>query len=231
MDRTVILHIHLFKNAGTSLDGILEENFGRGWVAREFSTEGRDNSRAVADWIRERPDAVAFSTHTAVGPLPDIPGVRIVSVMLLRDPIARIRSAYRFERQQAADTWGAALAKKTDFAGYVLARLSRPGDRQCRNFQTERLAGLVPGAGPELDRAFEGLRRLSVVGRVEAFDEAVARLADAVRPAFPGFRWESARRNVSEEAETDDPEIEEILRQANQDDLALLEHLARTRLA
>ena len=111
MNRTVILHYHLFKNAGTSVDQILRRNFGDRWVTREFSTAGADNSAEVADWIRANPHAVAFSTHTALGPPPLIEGVNLITVMLLRDPVARIRSVYRFERKQDADTWGTELAK------------------------------------------------------------------------------------------------------------------------
>ncbi len=112
--RTVVLHYHLFKNAGTSLDEILKRNFGARWVTREFSMTGGDNSAELAKWITEEEDAVAFSTHTGIGPVPEVPGVRIVTIMLLRDPISRIRSAYRFERSQRADTFGARLAKETD---------------------------------------------------------------------------------------------------------------------
>ncbi|MGR3732958.1 sulfotransferase family 2 domain-containing protein, partial [Pseudophaeobacter sp.] len=148
--RTVILHYHLFKNAGTSLDQILKRNFGDRWVTREFSMKGGDNSAQLADWIREEKDAVAFSTHTGAGPVPEIEGVRVVSVMLLRDPIVRIRSAYQFERKQCADTLGARLAKEVDFETYVRTRLEMPHDRQCRNFHTHRLASMVPGADPEL---------------------------------------------------------------------------------
>ncbi|MEP4699508.1 MAG: hypothetical protein ABJZ79_00005, partial [Parasphingorhabdus sp.] len=86
MTRTILLHYHLFKNAGTSVDHILKANFGDRWVTREFLTNRQDNSAEVAAWIEATPDAVAFSTHTAVGPIPDVPGVRVLSVMMLRDP-------------------------------------------------------------------------------------------------------------------------------------------------
>ena len=192
-ERTIILHYHLFKNAGTSVDAILKRNFPGSWVTREFPGMGGNNTALVEDWIRETPDAVAYSSHTMMGPLPQVEGVRIISYMLLRDPIERIKSAYRFERTQTADTWGAQLAKTHDFEGYVRARLARKGDRQCRNFQTYRLASMMPGAGPELDRAKQALAALTVVGRVEAFDEAMERLA----AAYPGLKYQAVKANTS----------------------------------
>lgn len=201
--RTVILHYHLFKNAGTSVDAILQRNFGSRWVTREF--DRADNSAEVAEWIASTPEAVAFSSHTASGPLPEIPGTRIVSVIFLRDPITRIRSAHAFERHQqpdpSADPTGRAIAAGTDLAGYVQRRLAIPGDRQCRNFHVARLAPFVPGPEPEFDRARAALSRFTVLGRVEAFAEAMRRLAVALGDAFPGFDPSPLHENRTEGAD------------------------------
>ena len=124
--RRVILHYHLFKNAGTSLDHVLRQNFWGRWATAEFSMAA-ENTAEVAEWITQLPDMVAFSSHTMIGPLPQIDGVTVTPVVLLRDPVARIHSAYRFERHQQAETFGARLAQGHDFAGYVHARLARAG--------------------------------------------------------------------------------------------------------
>ena len=96
VQRTVILHYHLFKNAGTSVDRLLKDNVADRWVTGEFPANGGNNSGLVADWIRPTPDAVAFSSHTMLGPLPFVDDVQIISLIFLRDPIARIISAYTF---------------------------------------------------------------------------------------------------------------------------------------
>ncbi len=187
-ERTVILHYHLFKNAGTSFDGILQRNFPGQWTAAEFP--GGDNSMQVAAWIARNPGMVAFSSHTATGPVPVVPGVRIISALFLRDPVARIRSAYLFERRQNAASeanLGARLASATDFDGYVRGRLAVPGDRQCRDFHVVRLAQFVRRIAPELQRATEALQRLSFVGEVERFGHSVERFAALVRPVWPTF--------------------------------------------
>jgi len=184
---------------------------------------GGDNSAPLQDWIEKTPEAVVFSTHTASGPLPRIPDVNIISVMLLRDPVARIRSAYRFERKQVADTWGAKLAKDHDLAGYVEARLARKGDRQCRNFQTGRLASLVPGPAPELERAILGMNQLSVLGLVEDFNGSLQRLCTALHPHFPDFVAQNIKANTTQakpESE-EDPHLTRRLLEANIYDRAL----------
>jgi len=204
----------------------LQKNFGDGWVTAEFEGKGGDNSGAVADWIASTPDAVAYSSHTMVGPVPQVDGVRVVPIVLLRDPIERIKSAYRFERKQDADTWGAKLAKAHDFEGYVHARLARPNDRQCRNFQTARLASMCPGDAPELDRALQAieiLRETGVIGRVEAFDDALAQLSTHLHDSYPEFTWESTKANVSVPVADSENEskLNEELATHNSDDLHL----------
>lgn len=227
--RTVLLHYHLFKNAGTSLDRNLQANFGERWVTAEFRDGREGNTSEVESWIAETPHAFAFSSHTAQGPLPTPAGVRVLSVLFLRDPIARIRSAYRFERKQNSDSWGAQLAKQTDFEGYVKARLERPQDRQCRNFQTARLARFCPGTEPELERARTALSKITVIGLVEQFPSSMRRLSTVLAPHTPDFHWLSLQANRSApEPGTRDREAEEnaaalkLLEEANADDQALL---------
>lgn len=228
MTRIAIFHYHLFKNAGTSFDRILKANFPDGWVTAEFETASGNNTAAVEDWIRANPAARAYSSHTAVGPLPQVDGMTLVPGVFLRDPVERIASAYRFERKQQADTWGAQLAKAHDLEGYVRARLAQRNDRQCRNFQTSRLASLVPGDAPELERALQGLalvQKLGVVGRVEAFDDAMTQLAERLAGHGIDFRWTSTRANVSKGGEPMSAELTAMLEEANVDDRHLLRAL------
>ena len=102
--RTIIPHYHLFKNARTSIDKILKNNFGDKRVTREFT--GSNNTDEVTDWILSNPDVIAFSGHTMNGPEPKTKDIKIISITMLRNPVQRIISAYKFELHQDADTWG-----------------------------------------------------------------------------------------------------------------------------
>jgi hypothetical protein len=222
--RTIILHYHLFKNAGTSIDAILKQNFGDKWVTREFPLLRRNNTSLVEEWIRETPDAIAFSSHTMMGPIPDVEDVNVISFMLLRDPIDRIKSAYLFERQQNADTWGAKLAKETDFDGYVRTRLDTKNDRQCRNFQTYRLASLSPNEeGIELERALHAAAKISVLGQVESIGDAVEALQAMLNASGITLNSRLAVHNRSKEKiESMNPLLTRLLFESNLDDLSLI---------
>ena len=222
MSRTIILHYHLFKNAGTSLDKVLQRNFPGRWVTREF--QGENNTEEVIDWIETEPEAIAFSSHTMMGPLPRIKGTEIISVVFLRNPIDRLQSAYNFEKKQTVDTLGARLAKEHDLHGYVRARLALKKDRQCRNFQVYRLASLIPGSADELERAIQATKRITHVGRVEQFSLSIDQLGQKLEPKFPYFLPVSELANKSKEAKLDLPQdLLNILTEENQKDLQLID--------
>lgn len=158
-----------------------------------------------------------------MGPMPSIPGIDILSLVMLRDPLARIKSAYEFERTQGIDALGSVLARHTSFEGYVDVRLAMVHDRQCRNFQTHRLANLVPGPEPELVRARQALSKFSIVGRVAAFAEAMSKLETLLQARQHVFLWEETRRNTSKSpASKMSPVLRDRLLRENADDLALL---------
>ena len=198
--RVVLLHYHLFKNAGTSLDTILKRNFGAAWVDAEFSG-GPENigiPKQVQDWIENNPTKQVFSTHTARGPLPVLPKTLIIPLIFIRHPIDRLISAYHFERKQESDSYGAVLAKVTDFKEYIETRLSKEGDRACRNFQCQLLGSLFRNsAETELDAALDAVDRLPWVGLVESFEQSVARLAALLVNDLPDFQIMDVHKNVT----------------------------------
>ncbi|HEY5237906.1 MAG TPA: sulfotransferase family 2 domain-containing protein [Rhizomicrobium sp.] len=202
--RTLVFHYHLFKNAGTSVDEILKKNFGRRWQAREFDVPWHDIPTAIMDFFREPNDLLAVSSHTALLPAPRIKGIDFFSLVFIRHPIDRLRSAYEFERIQEVDTLGAKLAKAHDFGGYLRELLKNKHHRQARNFQTFRLAlNERNGPDPECERAKRALETLSFIGLVEAYDRSIALLEQLLTPIFPDFLAINVHRNVARSREND----------------------------
>lgn len=197
-ERVVILHYHLFKNAGTSVDALLKENFPGKWCTREFPGNPVQNRKQVKEWIESNPDMICFSSHTAVLPPPEIPGVKVLPIIFLRHPIDRIASAYHFEKKQGGDSFGAVLARNTTLAGYIEVRLSLPNDRQCENFHCTRLAQMFGAEqGSVAERAIRVVAALPFVGLVAAYDESIRRMTDWLKPHFPQIAPLLIAKNVS----------------------------------
>jgi hypothetical protein len=193
--RHVIMHFHLFKNAGTSLDHALRGHFGRGWMESEGGEQGWRGPQ-VAALIAAHPGLKVLSSHTALLPPPRMAGVVIHPLLFLRHPLDRVRSIHDFERGQASVTEGSLLARGTDLAGYIQARLDRPGDRAIRDFQVHRLArAFPPTEGPEAARALRALEVLPHVGLVERYNESLQRFEAGLAEAFPGITLQPTQAN------------------------------------
>lgn len=198
--RTVILHYHLFKNAGTSLDAAFKECVKpEEWVTKEFPGQPNINREQVAQWILDNPQAKVFSSHTAHLPPPKLEGIKVLPVIFLRHPIDRIASAYAFETKQGGDSFGAVLARNTDLSGYIETRLALPHDRQCRNFHMQRLAMMFgEQQGNEFTRAKKALEDLPFIGIVEQFTDSMARLEQWLQDeGFEDMYLKPVEKNVS----------------------------------
>ncbi|MEW6133628.1 MAG: hypothetical protein AB1591_10780 [Pseudomonadota bacterium] len=204
--RNLVLHYHIFKNAGTSLDQILKQNFKTGWLEQEGPNPGW-RPESIAEFIQQHPEILVLSSHTALLPPPVLPGLTVYPIVFVRHPIDRIRSIYEFERKQIAETDGARMAKQTDLAGYIKWRLNRPGDRAIRNFQAYRLAFAMPAVHEgrklgEEERALKAVETLPFVGVVEKFDESLAKLQAWLRPVFPEIDLKPTKANITQKGET-----------------------------
>ena len=214
--RKVILHYHLFKNAGSSVDHILKMNFGEArWRSEEFEgpttniplvLSGRSNFRKVQDWLAKNPDVVVLSSHTAAMPLPELPATRVFPIVMVRDPFIRLQSSYLFQRERFASGWynkTTRLAGENDLAGYLRGLLDMKKQSMARNFASVRLAAAVPGSPDRLrQRALEALKLLPFVGVVELFEQSMQVMERWLAPHFPGFRVQPAWQNASDQGST-----------------------------
>lgn len=236
----LLLHYHLFKNAGSSVDAMLKQSFGERWADAEFRAPARlpSNVAEVQKHVAGLKDIDAFSSHTALLPPPQLDDRDVLPIIFLRHPIDRLRSAYEFESTQQAETFGARLARSTDFPGYIRVLLDAPANTQARNFQAHRLATNDPlSTGDLLERAMRGLKALPFVGLVEAYNASIDRLTALIKPHYETFEPVIIRKNVSRAssdtledklakiAEELGPELHAELMAANQADLALHAHV------
>jgi hypothetical protein len=202
--RDVVLHYHLFKNAGVSIDRILRRRLGADcWASLEGdSAWSRVHPDAVARLIRERPELRAVSSHQARFPPPGVDGVRVHPLCMLREPIDRIGSVYAFERKQSGyDYPSAVAARKSGFAGYVTWALDQGIRGVLCNFQTVFLGwqlGEDNNCAAALGRAEAVVEATVCVGIVERYAESIARFAVVLPEAFhPADGFVPAPANVT----------------------------------
>lgn len=197
---SIILHHHLFKNAGTSVDHILKQNFDQLWNEKEFKVPNRlSNSDLVRSYMIANSDYSVFSSHTGHGSLDfGIEDTSIYPIIFIRHPVLRALSAYDFEKKQTVETDGSILAKSNSFEDYIKVRLGRQNDYAFKNFQARRLAHFTGKRIIDLEKqSWATVESLPFIGLVEEFKKSMHEMALYLQGPFPDFKVYEAHKNVT----------------------------------
>ncbi len=216
--RLVILHYHIFKNAGATFLDILDHSFGDRLARLETPVfEGVLNNRELVRFFNARPNVCALSSHQIRHPLPQAPGYLFFDVCFLRDPIDRIRSIYTYFRQKPIPGVPLSDLANRVALGDFLAGMIQDFPLFVKNVQVNLLARGGDSNEPDardLEVAIERMLATSFLGVVDCFDQSVAAGAHALRRVFPELDCNRPPVNVSEGLQGTVASRTEKLRQA-----------------
>jgi hypothetical protein len=197
--RHVIVHYHIFKNAGTTILFILKRNFGK----RVASLESDRHNTALGndvllDFLSKHPKIQAVTSHHLWPPYPEHEQLVFHDVLFLRHPLARLSSMYDFYRR--TDTTQDPLtqeAKKRNTADFMKLLIDKY-PHHVTNAQVTYLSARSRQRGEsELEAALRIARRASVLGVTELFDIGAVLAENSLTPFFPGISFAYVARNVS----------------------------------
>ncbi len=200
--RQLLLHAHMFKNAGSSLDESLRRSFGDGFTDHRDDDAMRRGAAYLGPYIEEQSGLRALSSHWITFPLPQLPGVEIHLVMLFRDPLERIFSVYRFERRQPGDSPGVAQARRLGFRDYVAWRLQEGVGPVIRNYHTRYCSGDYHGTDLQsmYRKAIATLDSTPLLGLVHRYDESMVLFEYRLKPVFGDLDLSGGAINRSDTA-------------------------------
>jgi len=188
--RAVLLHAHLFKNAGSTFDWSLQRSFGDAFTDHRDDDAMRRGAEYLGPYIQERPRLRALSSHWVTFPLPQLADVDIQLAMFFRDPIERVRSVYNFERrQQGVDSPGVRQARALGFVDYVRWRLEDGVGPVINNYHTRYCSGMYRGGDLEqmYDLAVATIESTPLLGLVHRYHESVVLFEHHLQSVFPGL--------------------------------------------
>ncbi|MBJ7608243.1 MAG: sulfotransferase family 2 domain-containing protein [Candidatus Dormibacteraeota bacterium] len=248
--RHVLVHYHIFKNAGTSIDVCLQRSFGNRWASYEkakgdYWTDSTNLTTSdMLQRFAEQADLRAISSHMARWPPPTTDEIQAHPIVFLRHPIDRVGSVYTYRRKIR----GPEAVDRT-LAEYVDWLLGPDGNIAVRSFQTLFLSDdthIVNDGGPKSEvnpnhykQAVLRLEGLPVFGLVEHFGESVQRMQAWLTPFVPELDLQSIPANESEGratlmaqrirdlADALGQERYDRLVRANEADFDLFEHASR----
>lgn len=200
--RKIIVHYHLFKNGGTSIDKILSHSFGDAWMSYDITDQpaAKISSQELHALLLEKPGIKAFSSHQIAAPIPTTEKIELFPIIFLRHPLDRIMSCYLFE-------WGKQKGlRKPDksLEEYINFRFQNKRRNAIEEFQTYKFANidqqnprLVNRMNDEelLDNAKSFIASLPFFGIVENFEESLKKMETYIGANFSELKIKNIRSN------------------------------------
>jgi hypothetical protein len=205
--RRIIVHYHIFKNAGSSVDRILEGAFGDGWASLEGATAtSLLRPGDLSAFARKRPELRAVSSHLLRPPAPV--DLDVLPVVLIRHPLDRAFSVYSQLRRNnvSGGRVDEEVAHQASFSQFVLWCLDNRslGGMVIADYQVIHLSkasfrgGHIYDAVATEDDLHEALDYLSggaCFGTVDRFEATMARLRKAAAAADLSIPLTTAAEN------------------------------------
>ncbi|MGA3027245.1 MAG: hypothetical protein ABSF98_21005 [Bryobacteraceae bacterium] len=200
-NRWILLHHHIFKNAGSTVEYVLRRCFGERFATLHGPAEDSVvTGSALASFLDANPEIAAVSSHHVRYPLPVIDGIILFDLCFFRNPLRRLWSMYRYFRTiEAAEDLPrcARTAPAPAFFDLLLADYPHLINDAQVNVLANGGVYTRPPTAQDLRVALERVRRISVLGVVELFDESAVAAEYFLRPTFPALRFEYVPQNVS----------------------------------
>jgi hypothetical protein len=200
--RFVILHYHFFKNAGSTVENILDEYFGERFCRLDTPDPQACLPNAdLLSHLHAHQNLCAVASHQIRHPVPAAPGFLFFDLCFLRDPLDRIGSIYYYLREKPGE--GNLLSdlavryELRDFLTFVMEHLPH----YVNNVQVNLLAtggqGHDSPTREDLDCAVRRMLETSFLGVVDCFYESLIAGQYLLSPVFPGFDSAQLPVNVS----------------------------------
>ncbi len=197
--RPVLVHAHMFKNAGTTFDWSLRRSFGEAFLDHRDDDAMKQGAAYFGPWLQENSWCSAVSSHWVTAPMPQLDDLAISLCLMLRDPVERMRSVYQFERQQeGVDTPGSIRAKQMSFAEYMEWQMQPMPGPVVKNYQVRYCSGDY--LGDDLPGMYSMAQRLvqstPTIGLVHRYDESMVLFEYRLRDHFPAIDLSYISQNV-----------------------------------
>lgn len=199
--RYVLLHYHILKNAGSTIEEALDHSFGHRFA--RFDRDARNATITPAEllaFVEAQPELLAVSSHHIRYPLPEAPDILFFDTCFLRDPLDRVRSLYDYYRDKPDPGDPVSeLANRSEIGDFVTGMV-RDFPLQIRNVQVNLIAAAGDSDEPttsDLDIATERMLAASFPGVVDSFDSSARAGEYFLRQVFPELDLNIGPVNVS----------------------------------
>lgn len=201
-DKIICIHFHIFKNAGSTIDWILQKNFQEdaAFIDDHSNPGNRISMAVVLDYLSEHPNMRSVSSHQLRFPIVEHSDFHFLPMIFIRHPIDRAFSIYSFKKKEPDNSLGTIKAKELDLHEYVKWNLETKGFTPMKNFQVLFLSDKDTKSDvddSDLDIAIKRLGSCPILGVVDRLDESLVLAEEILRPYFSSIDLSYIKQNVS----------------------------------
>jgi len=199
------MHFHIFKNAGTTIDWVLQKNFKK----HHFTLDDTKKPNRILQWDdvidflkKQKSFPKAFSSHQIRFPLPQNSEFKFLPIVFIRNPIDRAFSIYYFKKKQTDDSIGSVLARSMTLLEFIGWNLSKTKYLPMKNFQVFFLSRQENSSEINMDDlviAKNRLKNCKIIGVVERLDESLVVAEEELKQYFEKIDLSYVKQNVSTE--------------------------------
>ena len=197
----IILHHHIFKNAGTTLDFSLQRHFGDDFATLDDPEEQAVDPGMLYDFLSRRPEVkVVSSHHFHAQDFIRKERYRFFELAFVRRPLSRLLSIYTYSLRSVGER--ADMAKQSDLRQFVRQLILRHpymvDNPQVNIFANHGFYGR-PTSDDDLRKACNRYGSFALCAPVERYDEAMVTLEYFASPIYgpDGLDLAYVRQNVS----------------------------------
>jgi len=203
MTKSVCLHFHIYKNAGTTIDWILKKNFSNNWLSLDTSEpKGVLHFGKVLNYLKKHPDVKAFSSHQIRFPLPQDSGFHFIPIVFIRHPIIRAFSIYRFDKKSTGNLAHQIKARNLSLEEYFEWNFDKKNNVVMTDFQVLFLSHTDNEPNitkQDFELAIERIRTCPILGIVERMDQSLVLAEEVLHSFFKNIDLSYISQNVSKE--------------------------------
>jgi len=194
--KPVLLHFHIFKNAGMTFGWVLENNFQKDHVRMDDIDGKVLGSEIVKRFIEKYPSVKAFSCHNMDISIQNTSEIEFIKLIFIREPIDRACSIYSYNKNvNTGKQESVENAKKMKLQEYIEWHLEN-NTGQMQDTQTKYLTGFK---SKDVEVAIKNLKETNVVCVVDRFDESMVIAEEHLKTKFPNVDLSYVIQNVTSE--------------------------------
>ena len=201
-NKDIILHFHIFKNAGSTIEWILKKNYPKKTASIDGNKPGDTLSMDyVVKYLRKNPKIETLSSHQIRFPIPKYTEFNFIPILVIRHPIDRAFSIYHFKKKETDDSIGSVKARSLSLIEFLRWNLELKGYMTMKNFQVLFLSNKNTSEDVDegdLELAVKRMKSCQIVGTVDQMDESLVMAEDFLQKSKKKIDLAYIPQNISQ---------------------------------